>query len=173
MDPPFVTENTQERERLRTLVSKMSDEELRLQLGGGWTVAAALAHLAFWDHLSLTRIRQWKQGGVIASSIDLDVINDALLPLILLIPPREAADLAIAAAEAIDRELEQLSPEMIAAIEGLGDRRRLFRSIHRQMHLDQIEEALTGLGHSSRAIELRETKSSLKKKGKKAPKAEE
>jgi hypothetical protein len=57
-------------------------------------------------------------------------------------------NLAIDAAEAIDRELEQLSPEMITAIEALGDRRRLFRSEHRTMHLDQIEAALAGLGLS-------------------------
>jgi len=145
---PFVTENTRERERLRALVSRLSDEELRLDIGGGWTIAAALAHLAFWDQMSLVRIRQWRRLGVSSSSLDPDVINDALLPLLLSIPPRKAADLAIAAAEAIDHELGQLSPDMIAAIETLGDKRRLFRSIHRDMHLDQIEEALTGLGHS-------------------------
>lgn len=149
MDRPFVTENTRERERLRALVGRLSDEELRLDLGGGWTIAAALAHLAFWDQLSLVRIRQWRQRGVSPSSLDLDVINDALLPLLLSIPPRDAADLAIAAAEAIDHELGQLAPEMIAAIEALGDKRRLFRSIHRGMHLDQIEEALASLGHST------------------------
>jgi uncharacterized damage-inducible protein DinB len=148
MDQSFITENTRARERLRALVGKLSDEDLRLDLGGDWTVATVLAHLAFWDHLSLARIRQWKQGGVSASSLDIDVINDALLPLLQQVTSRKAADLAVAAAEAIDRELGQLSPEIIAAIEGLGDRRRLFRSIHRDMHLDQIEEALSGLGHS-------------------------
>jgi uncharacterized damage-inducible protein DinB len=148
MDQSFITENTRARERLRALVGKLSDEDLRLDLGSGWTVATVLAHLAFWDHLSLARIRQWKQSGVSASSLDIDVINDALLPLLQQVTSRKAADLAVAAAEAIDRELGQLSPEIIAAIEGLGDRRRLFRSIHRNMHLDQIEEALSGLGHS-------------------------
>ena len=148
MNRPFVAENTRERERLRALVNRLSDGDLRLDIGGGWTIAAALAHLAFWDCLSLTRIGQWKQSGVSASSVDIDVVNAALLPFLLSIPPRKAADLAIAAAEAIDHELGQLSPEMIAAIESLGDRRRLFRSIHRAMHLDQIEEGLTGLGHS-------------------------
>lgn len=148
MDRTFVTENARERKRLRALLGRLSDEELRLDLGGGWTIAAAFAHLAFWDQLSLVRIRQWRQFGVSPSSVDIDVINDALLPVLLAIPPRKAADLAVAAAEAIDHELGQLSPEMVAAIETLGDRRRLFRSIHRGMHLDQIEEALARLGHS-------------------------
>jgi len=148
MDQPFVAGNTRERERFRALVGRLGDEELRLDLGGGWTVAAALAHLAFRDQLSLVRIRQWRQHGVSPSPLDIDIINDALLPLLLLISPRKAAELAIAAAEGIDRELGQLSPEMIAAIETLGDKRRLFRSIHRRMHFEQIEEALTGWGHS-------------------------
>ena len=148
MDQAFVVENARERERLRALVRKLNDEELRLDLGGGWTISAAIAHLAFWDQLSLVRISQWRQFGVFPSSLDLDVINAALLPLLLSIPPNKVADLAITAAEAVDRELENLPISMIEAIEGLGDRRRLFRSIHRSMHLDQIEEALTGLGHS-------------------------
>ncbi len=149
MEQAFVTENAGERERLRALVARLSDDELRLALGDGWTIAAALAHLAFWDQLSLVRVRQWKQGGVSQTSLDLDAINAALLPLLVSVPPRQAADLAVAAAEAIDRELGLLSPEIIAAVEGLGDRRRLYRSIHRRMHLDQIEEALAGLGRSS------------------------
>jgi hypothetical protein len=52
MDRPFVVENTQERERLRTLVTRITDEELSLPLGEGWTIAVALAHLAFWDQWS-------------------------------------------------------------------------------------------------------------------------
>ncbi len=149
MDRPFIADNARERERLRAVVDKLSDEDLQLDLGGGWTLATALAHLAFWDYLSLTRIRQWKERGVSASSLDLDVVNDALLPLLRQVPARVAADLAIAAAEAVDKELESLPTGMVEAIEALGDRRRLFRSMHRRMHLDQIEETLTGLGHSS------------------------
>ncbi len=149
MDRSFVADNARARERLRALVGKLSDEQLRLDLGGGWTVGTALAHLAFWDHLSLARIRQWKRDGVSASALDLDVINDALLPVVRHVPGRKAADLAVAAAEAVDAELESLSTGMIEAIEALGDRRRLFRAIHRGMHLDQIEDALTGLGHST------------------------
>jgi len=149
MERPFVGDNARERERLRALTSRLTDEELHLDLGDGWTVATALAHLAFWDYLSLTRIRRWKQSGVSVSSLDLDVINDALLPLLREVASKRAVELAIAAAEAVDAELENLPSSMVEAIEALGDRRRLFRSIHRSMHLDQIEEALAGLGHSS------------------------
>ncbi len=142
MEHPFVAENARERTRLRALVSRLSDHDLSVNVGGGWTIAATLAHMAFWDQLALVRTRRWKERGVSSSALDLDLINDALLPLFLAIPPRSAADLAIAAAEAIDRELLELSPEMVADIQVSGGRFRLFRSEHRQKHLDQVEAAL-------------------------------
>jgi hypothetical protein len=87
-------------------------------------------------------IRKWDREGVAPSAIDIDVTNDSLLPLLLAIPPRTAAELAVSAAEAIDRELEEASSELIAAIEKLGEKFRLYRCIHRKLHLDEIEELL-------------------------------
>lgn len=142
MDRPFVAENAKERERLISLVARLTDEELRLPLGDGWTIAVALAHLAFWDQRSLLLMRKWKKSGVELSPIDIDLTNDALLPLWLALPPRAAAELAASSAEAIDRELEEAAPEMIAAIESLGEKFRLYRSMHRKLHLDRIEEIL-------------------------------
>jgi len=142
MGRSFVAENTRERERLIALVARLTDEELSLPLEMGWTIASALAHLAFWDQRSWVLVRRWKQSGVAVSPVDDDVTNDALLPLCLAVPPRVTANLAIAAAEAIDRELEQAPPELIADIAALGDKFRLWRSIHRRMHLDQIEAKL-------------------------------
>lgn len=142
MDKPFVAENARERERLAALVERLTDKELRLPLGAGWTIAVALAHLAFWDQWSLVRLRRWKLGGVAASPVDLDAVNDTFLPFSLALEPGVAARLAVSSAEAIDRELEEISDELIRAIEGLGDKFRLYRAIHRKMHLDQIEAAL-------------------------------
>jgi hypothetical protein len=46
----FAGENTKERERLVRLVNTVTDEQLTLTLyKEGWTVAVALAHLAYWD----------------------------------------------------------------------------------------------------------------------------
>ncbi len=142
MDKPFVAENARERERLAALVERLTDEELRLPLEAGWTIAAALAHLAFWDQWSLVRLRRWKQSGVAASSVDFDAVNDTFLPFSLALEPRVAAKMAVSSAEAIDRELEEISDELVRAIESLGDRFRLYRAIHRKMHLDEIEAAL-------------------------------
>ena len=136
----FVAENARERERLRNLVNEITDEELMLALNvEGWTVAVALAHLAFWDERRLVLVKKWKKNGVTPSSIDVDSVNDALVPLLLAVPPRKAAKMSILMAEALDRELEEASLDLIAAIEALGDSHALNRSIHRKMHLDEIE----------------------------------
>jgi len=142
MERPFVAENNRERERLAALTARLTDEELTLPLEMGWTIASAFAHLAFWDQRAFVLMRKWRQSGVAQSLVDDDVTNDALLPIGLAIPPRVAANLAIAAAEAIDHELEQTSAKLIDDIAALGDKFRLWRSIHRRMHLDQIEARL-------------------------------
>ena len=143
MERSFVSENARERERLRALVNRITDEELNLILyAEGWTIAVALAHLAFWDQRRLVLIRKWKQQGVIPSPIDDDIINDALVPFLLALHPREAANLSISSAEALDCELEEAPPDLIEAINGLGDRHALNRFIHRKMHLDEIESLL-------------------------------
>ncbi len=142
MERSFITENDRELKRLRALVARLTDEALLLPLGDDWTVAVALAHLAFWDERSLVLLRRWKAHGVAPSPIDLDVTNDCLLPLLRAIPPRATANLAVLSAEAVDRELAAAPPALIQAIEALGEDFRLFRSIHRKLHLDQIEAVL-------------------------------
>jgi len=142
MDRPFVEENAKERERLCSLVERLSDEQLCISMENGWTIAVALAHLAFWDQRSLILMQKWKSTGIAPSPIDIDVINDSLLPLWLALPPRSAAKLAVSSAEAIDRELEEAPSELISEIQKLGDKFRLYRSVHRKLHLDEIENLL-------------------------------
>jgi len=145
MDRPFVAENTKERERLISLVGSLTDEELSLPLGDDWTIAVALAHLSFWDQRSLCLVRKWKESGVVEPSpIDIDITNDSLLPIWRAIPPRAAANLAISSAEEIDRELEEASSDLITRIASLGEKFRLYRSIHRKLHVDEIESVLKG-----------------------------
>ena len=142
MDRSFVEENARAREKLHSLVAALTDEELKLPLGDDWTIAVALAHLAFWDQRSLVLMQKWKQQGVGPSPIDIDVTNDSLLPIWRAVPPRAAAELAVSCAEAIDRELEEASPDLIDAIDSLGEKFRLYRSMHRKTHFDEIEGIL-------------------------------
>jgi hypothetical protein len=149
MERKFVSENRKALERLRKLVDEISDAELNLVVyKEGWTVAVVLAHLAFWDHWSLLKMRQWQAGGPVDLPLSWDAINetltpnDAMLPFLLAIPPRQAAAMALASAEAIDRELEATTADMISEIERLDDETRLYRSFHRHIHLDEIEALL-------------------------------
>ena len=136
--------NARGRERLRALVSELTDDELALPVGDGWTIAAILAHLAFWDYRVLALMTRWKRVGIGPSPIDVDGVNDAMKPLCLAIPPREAARLAIHAAEAVDAELANLPEDLRPGIDALvrEGKFRLNRSIHRNEHLDQIQRAL-------------------------------
>ena len=140
MDRPFIA---RERERLVRLVNRITDEELVFPRWEGWTIAAALAHLAFWDHRALVLMKKWKIYAVASSPIDDDVTNDSILPLCSAISPRIAARLAVTAAGAIDLELENAGEDLIRNIWQLGERFRLYRSDHRRLHLDQIESLLT------------------------------
>lgn len=63
MDRPWVAENDAERERLRSLVTRMSDEELSRPMPEGWTVAAVLAHVGFWDARAIYFLDKWGPSG--------------------------------------------------------------------------------------------------------------
>jgi hypothetical protein len=146
MERSFIKENNRERERLISLVERLTDEELSLPLGNDWTIAIALAHLAFWDQRSLFLVRKWKKSGDVEfSPIDMDVTNDSLLSLWRALPPRVAANLAVSSAEEVDRELEETPSDLISRIEGIGEKNRVYRSVHRKMHIDQIEDLLKQL----------------------------
>ena len=143
MERTFIIENARERARLVKLVNRLTDDELsQVCYTEGWTIAVVLAHLAFWDQRRIVMLRKWKQKGVTPSPSDDDVLNDSLLPFLLAISHRQAPNLAVSTAEALDRELEALSPDLINTIEKLGDRHALNRGIHRKMHLDEIEAFL-------------------------------
>lgn len=147
MERSFVTENAKSRERLRQLVDDISDEELNLIIyKEGWTIAVALAHIAFWDQRRVVLMQKWQQNDNIelgALGMDTyDIYNDTALPFLLEIPPRKAANLAVLTAEILDRELEEAPPALIEAIEDSGYPLGLDRSVHRKMHLDEIEALL-------------------------------
>ncbi len=145
MSTGYVKANSRSRQRLTTLASSLSDDELASPLGDGWTVAALLAHLAFWDGRVLMLIRRWKAEGVGRSPIDVDGVNDAAKPLCLAIPGREAARLAVDTAEAVDAELAQLPDALVPDILALvaAGKFRLNRALHRDEHMDQIDWILS------------------------------
>ena len=147
VDRTFIAENDAERARLRALVTRLTDADLARPMPAGWTVAAILAHLAFWDQRTLLLLEQWEQSGLTAVpprlyETDVGWINDAAKPMFLALAPRAAADLAVAIAEAVDRKVAALADDFVAKSTAAGTAISLLRAEHRREHLDEIEAAL-------------------------------
>ena len=146
VDTSYQERNRQQRERLSALVRRLSDEELARPIGdGAWTVAATLAHLAYWDMRGLGALEAAVRHGLplwFWDAADADAVNQAWTPKWRALPPREAAALAVQAAEAIDSVVEQL-PETLIPTVARERYRILERALHRVEHLDAIEQALS------------------------------
>ncbi|MGH2530707.1 MAG: DinB family protein [Thermomicrobiales bacterium] len=142
MDRSMIEGNAAAQERLRALIARLSDDDLRRDLGDGWTVAAALAHIAFWDRRAAVLLERWARAGLAPSPADADAINDAMLPQWLAIPPRAAAEDALAAAAAVDQRLAALSDDLARSIREQRAQVQLDRSLHRIEHVDEIERLL-------------------------------
>ena len=135
------SQDTRERQRLEALVRRLSDPELTRQMDDGWSVAAVLAHLAFWDPRAAVLVERWRRTGVGRSEADADAINDAARAQWLALPPRVAAEQAVEAARAIDAALDA-APDLVEQIVRSWSPVNVSRAVHRGEHLDPIERAL-------------------------------
>jgi hypothetical protein len=144
-DRPYIEDNDRERERLRALVERLGETELRSPVNDYWTVAGVLGHIAFWDARVLALADKLERGVPFSESDqdpeDVDWINDASRPLIHAIAPAEAATLTLRIAEETDARVAGLPPD------GMWPRDpdspiNARRASHRGEHLDEIEAAL-------------------------------
>ena len=141
IDPSYVQLNRASTERIRRLTGRLSDSELRHPVGEHWTVAIALAHLAFWDRRVLLALdRTVQDGRLFTPEIDL-IVNDIAVPLFAAIPPRQAAQLALDTADMLDKRLEALPGPLLEQLLQ-HNRRWVIRALHRGEHLDDVEMAL-------------------------------
>ncbi len=138
----LIKDNASENAHLRKLVDQLSDADLRLPMEAGWTVAAVLGHMAFWDQRAITLIAKWQKEGVGPSAVDTDVVNEATRLLCLAIEPRSAAELSVRLAGEIDQLIAGLTPALLEAIQTKGATVNLRRANHRRTHLGEIEKAL-------------------------------
>jgi uncharacterized damage-inducible protein DinB len=133
------------RDRLRSLIERLSDAELAKPMPDGWTVAAVLAHMAFWDRRATVLVDRWtrERRGPEPYELNDDVgqINDGAKPQWLALQPRAAAQEVLAAAEAADRAMAAASPDLIEQMYAASTVNPS-RADHRTEHLDQIEDAL-------------------------------
>jgi hypothetical protein len=144
-DRSYIDRNTLERDRLRGLVERLDDDELRTPVNEHWTVAAVFGHIAFWDARILALADKLERGVAFSPSDaepeDVDWINDASRPLIHAIPPHEAARLALSVAEETDARVATLPVERLWPRDPHSPLYAV-RASHRGEHLDEVEAAL-------------------------------
>jgi len=144
-DASYNLRNRRERERMRALVERLSDDDLRRPVNAHWTVAALLLHIGFWDVRNrwlADKIRD----GVPFSPSDVEPddptwVNDSTRPFLHAVPPRDAALLALRLAEESDAGVASLPPERTWPADPTSLVNPL-RAEHRAEHLDEIEAAL-------------------------------
>ena len=145
MDRSFVAANRRELERMRALVSRLSDRQLGSMVNEHWSVAGVLGHIAFWDGCALYFAGKLQRREPFPASEnepqDVDWINDSARLLIHAIAPRALAELAVSIAAETDELVSSLPDELLA---GLDDTSPLnpVRAGHRGEHLDEIEAAV-------------------------------
>ncbi len=144
----YVGRNAAELERMRRVVAQLSDEQLASAVNESWTVAAALAHVAFWDARALYLAGKLEAGRPFGADDrepeDVDWINESYRPLAHAIPPRAAAELAVQIAADTDARMALLTDEERAKAWPADEESPLnpIRAAHRAEHLDEIEAAV-------------------------------
>jgi hypothetical protein len=149
-DRSFEGRNARASHELSRLVDTLSAEDLATELGGGWTVATCLAHLAFWDRWQVVRWRDAAAAGLpvpadVSDNVP-DLANAALETTWRALPGETAAALALQAAAEINALVAALPDNSVDAAPASGRVRLLDRSIHRLEHVTQIRRGLGRAG---------------------------
>jgi len=145
-DRSFIEANESATADLRALVESLSDADLAVDLGEGWTVSMALAHLAFWDEWHVARWVHAAEAGELApqaaDGVVINRANEALVTTWRALPPRAAVALMLDAADAVDAYTADLADEALDAARERDGARWFERHPHRRDHIGQISRAL-------------------------------
>ncbi len=132
--------NAEATARLRNLVERLDAADLDRSLGGGWTVAFALVHLAFWDARHDAALQVYVGGEAFPG--DDEATNATLESIVGLFDPNAAGPTAVEAAERLDATSRGLSVEQRSALRDAGQEYAFRRWPHREEHVAQIEAVL-------------------------------
>ena len=142
----YIEDNAAARERVLALVSEATDAQMAARLDGDWTIAAELAHLAFWDRVHTARLRRaLEAGGDLPAPLGpevTDAINDSALHGWRSIPAQAAIQLFAEASSEVDTFLASLAPDVVERVMAAGLPRHIERHRHRTDHGAAIESAL-------------------------------
>jgi hypothetical protein len=135
-------QNDLERARLMRLLDQVGTAEMQRTLPNGWTVAAALAHLAFWDRYAVGMLTEWGAKGFRAPATQIQELNVAVEKMSHLIALNVLLEWVRTSAEEADKAAAEASAALVAAIEAGGQTSYLQRSVHRHHHVVQLEAVL-------------------------------
>jgi len=144
VDRSFIEANRGSLDRMRIFVEAATDDDLRTEMPAGWTVAAVLGHLAFWDQ-RVQVVLDMVEEGVKPPPYDegsVDWINDTAKRFLLAMEPRALTRLALDIATRTDDRVAHLSDEVLDEATQRWFTER--RCDDRNEHLDEIEQALAG-----------------------------
>jgi len=144
VDRSFIEANRRSLDRMRMFVEAATEDDLRTEMPAGWTVAAVLGHLAFWDQ-RVQVVVDMSDEGVKPPPYDegsVDWINDTAKRFLLAMEPRAIAQLAVEIASRTDERVAYLSDDLLEEATQLWFTER--RCDDRNEHLDEIEQALAG-----------------------------
>jgi hypothetical protein len=145
-DRSFVAENAAATAALRDLGASLTDADFGVDLGEGWTVSMAFAHLAFWDAWHVARWQFAAESGDIAPTyISGDITNranDALVATWRALPGPSAVALALEAADVADNYIADLEDDAVDAARERNGANWIERSPHREDHIEQVRRAL-------------------------------
>lgn len=142
IDNSIIEANDEVTARLEALANRLSDADLTRDLGGGWHVSVAFAHLAFWDRRVEYVLTRWKDEGIPHVELDDDVINSALEYQLVALEPRTAVRLCIEAAKAANAAIAATPDHIARQLIDEDHAYLLNRSGHRGEHIEQVEAAL-------------------------------
>ena len=153
VDRSFVARNAASRQRLASIVECLRESDMALITEeGGWTVAQALAHVAFWDRSTAARWRAAQAAADEGEPPDpfqipyalLDGLNPPLAEMVDAWSGRLGAAIGretLAAAAAVDAIIESLADSLPDSL--LAEKPNLVgRWTHREAHIEQVERAL-------------------------------
>ena len=138
--------NEESRAEIAALVAGLTQQQLRVDLGEGWTVLSHLAHLGFWDRWQGERWRLLLAGSWTADDASVldaeDLANEALAPYWAAIETSNVPALALAAAVGVDQLIAQAQDSTVAQLHASPNEFLLHRHRHRREHLSWIKRDL-------------------------------